>query len=167
MVADAAQKNVEREQAVWLSAPGSKVSLGAICNAVYKAVKAQPEEAAEIYAEVLEQRTTWKASECAAIFRSVLMARPDLKGNLNSYVRTYRGGKNAKDAAPKPADIHPELYDMLNALYNASLEDGVPENTVNEIMGEPGYVPALPPVPPPGESPVNFIVTPGDMSTGH
>lgn len=127
----------ERDAAVAAAAPDSKASLGGICNAVYKAVKAEPDQAAEIYEDILAQRTNWKSGECSAIFRSILMARPDLGRNLSAYVRTYKGGKNGKDAPQAPDGMHPELYDMLNALYQASLEDGVPEQTVNEVMNFP------------------------------
>ncbi|MBQ2378850.1 MAG: hypothetical protein II295_00480, partial [Akkermansia sp.] len=153
-----------RQTAVAYAADGSKVSLGAICNEVYKAVKEEPEQAAEIYEEIVNQRTTWKASQLSAIFRSILLARPDLKSGLQNWVRTYRGGKNGKDGKDGydyPEGVPTELCDMFNVLYNASLEDGVPEQTVNEIMSHPGYVPPVPPVP----EYVDLIVTPGDTST--
>lgn len=152
-----------RTTAVAMASEGSKASLGAICNEVYKAVKAQPDQAAEIYEEVISQRTTWKASQLAAIFRSVLLARPDLRKGLSGWVRSYRGGKDAKDGKggyDYPAGVDPELVDMINSLYQASLEDGVPEMTVNEIMTDPGYVPPMPPVP----EHIDLIVTPGDTS---
>lgn len=156
----------ERDAAVAAAAPDSKASLGGICNAVYKAVKAEPEQAAEIYEDILAQRTTWKASECAAIFRSILMARPDLGRNLSSYVRTYKGGKNGKDAPEAPKDMHPELYDMLNALYQASLEDGVPEQTVNEVMNFPDFPPHDDGAPSGFYPPMEIIVTPDVVSPG-
>ena len=158
-VAPVALAGPAADAAVALAAADSKASLGAICNAAYKAVLAEPEQAAEIYEAILAQRTTWTAGQCDAIFRSILMARPDLGGNLSSYVRTYKGGKNAKDAPSAPEGMHPELYDMLNVLYQASLEDGVPEETVNEIMITYGSTIAHEP-----GIPVELIVTPADTS---
>ncbi|MBQ8480504.1 MAG: hypothetical protein IJ503_09010 [Akkermansia sp.] len=163
--ADAASP--ERAKAMELSAPGSKSSLGSICLAVYKAVKAEPARASEIFGEVISQRTTWKVSETSAIFRAVLMARPDLGAAWGQFVRANRGaklnryGKDGKGGAVNAPGLPREINEMLNYLYNASLEDGVPEDTFNELINPPAELPYIPVAPP---TPINVIVTPGDMS---
>ena len=145
-----------KDNAVALAAADSRVSLGAICLAVYEAVKAEPQEAVSIYAEVINQRTTWTPNECASIFRAVLMARPDLKGNFSSYVRTYNSGKNSKDEPTAHPEIPQELFDMLNALYQASLAEGVAEATINELIRGVDVITHTPDV----------LVTPNDASPG-
>lgn len=145
-----------KDNAVALAAPDSRVSLGAICLAVYEAVKAEPEQAVAIYSEVINQRTTWTPNECASIFRAVLMARPDLKGNFSSYVRTYSSGKNSKDAPTAHPEIPQELFDMLNVLYEASLAEGVAETTLNELIRGVDVIWHAPDV----------LVTPNDASPG-
>ncbi|MBR2125482.1 MAG: hypothetical protein IJ943_01975 [Akkermansia sp.] len=152
----------EWEKAVELSAPESKASLGSICLAVYKAVKAEPDKAADIFEDVIEQRTTWKVSECVAIFKAVLMALPDEKRNLARYARSYRGGKDAK-SAPSVDGPDPIINRMLDALHRASLEDGVPEQVFNELIDTPDEV-FHDWGPPP--APIDYFVTPEDSSTG-
>lgn len=124
------------DKAVALSAPDSSASLSAICQAVYEAAKVEEAKPEEVFESVLSQRTTWKASECYAIFRAILLARPDLAGNLNNYVASYKGGKNGKEeiSGESVSNLDPTLYRMLTALYQATLADGVAEETVNMLM---------------------------------
>ena len=160
--ADAASP--ERVKAMELSAPGSKSSLGNICLAVYNAVKAEPAKASGIFGEVISQRTTWKASEVTAIFRSVLMARPDLASSLSKFARAKRESgvaKKGKEGSYSVPGLPREINEMLNCLYNASLEDGVPETAFNELVNPPAEEPYIPVAPP---TPINVMVTPGDMS---
>lgn len=162
-VASTEAASAERVKAMELSAPGSKSSLGSICNAVYRAVKAEPSKATDIFTEVLNQRTTWKAGELASIFRAILMARPDLNADLTKYVRATRSskyGKGANDGVENPG-LPREINEMLTALYTASLEDGVPDSTYNELINPVVEDPFIPGAPP---TPINVIVTPGDMS---
>jgi len=127
----------ELDKAVALSAPDSGASLSAICNSVYLAVKESPNELDKVFATVINQRTTWKASECYAIMRAALLARPDLASGLCSCVLTYKGGKDGKGgkggADSASLNLDPLLNNMISALYQASLEDGVPEETLNLI----------------------------------
>lgn len=122
------------DQAVALAAEDSEAKLDAICLAVYEAALEAPDEVDKVFEAVLSQRTTWKAGEVYAIMRAILMARPDLAGNLNSNVAANKGGKNQKGAYNEPApDMDPMLYKLLNVLYQASLEDGVAENAINTL----------------------------------
>ncbi len=156
--------SAEWDKAVALSAPESKASLNAICLAVYEAVKAEQDKAAEIFDDVIQQRTTWKVSECVAIFKAVLMALPDEKRNLARHARSYRGGKDAKSkSGSTTVGPDPVINKMIDTLYQASLEDGVPEQVFNQLIDTPDEVFHDWGAPP---SPVNFFVTPGDSSTG-
>ena len=162
------------DKAVALSAPSSKASLSAICKSVYDAVKESPEEADKVFSSVLSQRTTWKASEVYAIFRAVLLARPDLAGNLGDYVAAPKGGKNGKEVYTGSTNMDPMLYRLMNVLYEASLEDGVAEDAVNMLaititgVYEGAYIPTTKDpntntnrVP---DDEFEVIPTPGDMS---
>lgn len=125
----------ELDRAVALSAPDSHALLSDICNAVYKAVKESPQEPDKVFEAVLSQRTTWEASECYAIMRAILLARPDLAGDLSQFVLANKGGKDGKGGVGAAyGSISPVLYNMLNILYQASLEDGVPEDAINTLM---------------------------------
>ena len=151
----------ERDLAVASADPDSRASLASICNNVYKAVKAEPKQAVAIYEDVISQRTTWTSAQCAAIFRAVLMARPDLSADLSRLIGLHRGGKFGKDAAACPNDVPQEVYEMVRVLYGSSLEDGVPEETINELLIIPdddNHDWGAPP------TPINLIVTPDDTS---
>ena len=151
----------QMEKVMVATAPESKASLNAICLAVYEAVKAEPQKASSIFDEVIQQRTTWKASECTAIFRAVLMALPDEKRNLSQYARSYKGGKDGKNAGMVTVGPDPVISEMLDSLYRASLEDGVAETTFNYLIDTPDVVSHDWGAPP---SPGSFFVTPDDSS---
>ncbi len=121
------------DKAVTLASKNSGASLNDICLATYKAVKEAPEQADEVFSQVISQRSTWTAGEVYAIFRSVLLARPDLEANFSDYVASYKGGKNAKDAPEAPSSMHPTIYKLLNALHEASLPEGVVQTVINSL----------------------------------
>lgn len=125
------------DKAVALAAVDSKASLDAICLASYEAAKEAPNELDVVFESILSQRTTWKASETYAIMRAILMARPDLLQNLSEHAASYKRGlpgKNEKAVHEAAPELDPMIYRMLNVLYAASLEDGVPENAFNILM---------------------------------
>jgi len=162
LCAPATYAGPERDLAVASADPASKASLAAICNNVYKAVKAEPKQAVAIYNDVISQRTTWTSAQCAAIFRAVMMARPDLNADLSRLIGLHRGGKFGKNAAACPEGVPQEVYDMIRVLYDSSLEDGVPEETINELLIIPdddNHDWGAPP------TPIDIIVTPDDTST--
>ena len=125
------------DKAVSLAAVDSSASLDSICSAAYEAAKEAPNELDAVFESILSQRTTWKASETYTIMRAILMARPDLMQNFSLYAGTFHKGEAdekgevAYEAAP---ELDPMIYRMLNTLYAASLEEGVPENAVNNLM---------------------------------
>lgn len=130
----------EMDEAVRLASRNSKAGLDAICLATYKAVKADPENADKIFEAVLGQRADWKASEVYAIFRSVLLARPDLIEEIELLVTTHRsgnGGKNAADTGDEgqlvgaSTTLSPMLGRLVTVLYDASLAPGVADEALN------------------------------------
>ena len=134
------------DNAVSLSAQDSKAKLSEICEAVYNATKESPTEADKLYEAILAQRTTWKASECYAILRAIILALPeDVACNVGTYVRKYRDAKGSAvrgqrvqrasyAASLSNSQVETLFYGMLDALYNASLPEGVADDTVNSIM---------------------------------
>lgn len=132
------------DKAVAISAQDSKARLSEICDAAYKAAKESPAEVDKLFEAILAQRTTWKASECYAILRTLILALPeDVACNVGTYVRKY---KDVKGSAVQGATVQRARYSasgsgtealffgLLDALYDASLPDGVADNTVNSLL---------------------------------
>ncbi len=126
------------DKAVALAAQDSRARLSDICYAVYKAVKEAPEEADTIFARVIAQRTTWTSGEVYAIFRAVLLARPDLEEEFRTHVASYKGGHGmkGKDSYSGDAAKDPMLYKLMTALYEASLPDGVVPTVINTLTND-------------------------------
>ena len=125
------------DRAVELAAVDSKASLDSICSAAYEAAKEAPNELDAVFESILSQRTTWKASETYAIMRAILMARPDLAQNLCAHVASFRKapadekGEVTYEASP---ELNAMVCRMLNVLFVASLEEGVAENALNNLV---------------------------------
>lgn len=135
------------DNAVALSAHDSDATLADLCNAVYKAAKESPAEADKLYEVVLTQRTNWKAGECYAILRSIMLAMPDdVACNVGEYTRKYQDAKGSAVEGQKvqrarysatiasATMMEKVYYGLLDALYNASLADGVADATVNMFL---------------------------------
>ena len=135
------------DKAVAISAQDSKAKLSEICEAAYNAAKESPTEVDKLYEAILAQRTTWKASECYAVLRAIILALPeDVACNVGTYVRKYRDAKGSAvrgqrvqrasyAASLSNSQVEALFFGMLDALYNASLPEGVADETVNAIMG--------------------------------
>lgn len=138
-----------QDRAVELAAQDSGASMADLCNAVYKAAKEavekNPQDLGKLYESVLARRTNWKASECYSIMRAILLAMPgDVACNVGEYVRKYEDAKGAAvkgqkvqrarySAALSASEMESAFYGLLDALYNASLAEGVAEATVASI----------------------------------
>lgn len=135
------------DEAVALSAQDSEASLADLCNAVYKAAKEDVSKSAALYETVLAQRTNWTASECYAVLRSILLAFPgDVACNIGEYARKYEEAKGSAvkgvkvqrarySASITSASIEEsQFYALLDALYNASLNEGVADATYAAIL---------------------------------
>ncbi len=135
-----------QDRAVELAAQDSGASMADLCNAVYKAAKETPqEELGKLYEAVLARRTNWKASECYSILRAILLAMPgDVACNVGEYVRKYEDAKGSAvkgqkvqrarySAVISASVMEASFYNLLDALYNASLPEGVAEQTVASI----------------------------------
>ncbi len=124
------------DKAVALAAQDSGARISDICYAVYKAVKEAPEEADVVFSRVIAQRTTWTSGEVYAIFRAVLLARPDLEAEFRTHVASYKGGHGlkGKDSYSGDAAKDPMLYKLLTALHEASLPDGVVPAVLNALQ---------------------------------
>ncbi len=134
------------DAAVALSAQNSKASLADLCNTVYKAAKEDPNKAPQLYEAVLAQRTNWTSSQCYAILRAIILALPgDVACNVGKYARNYQDAKGSAVKGQKvqrarysatiaSASVSESLfYGLLDSLYNASLKEGVADETVASI----------------------------------
>lgn len=179
------------DKAVLTASRNSKASLADICKATFDAVKETPDEADKVFESVLAQRSDWKAGDVYAIFRSVLLARPDLSAEVGSLVANRtKNGKNGFDGADasnesgltdaitdSSVSVSPMLGRLVNTLYESALPADVAENALNMVVssvaGVYGYsynsVHAQPGVNTNAEGPapdilIEFIPTPEDMS---
>ncbi len=167
------------DQAVAVAAQKSGASLSDICYAVYKAVKESPEEADVVFSRVIAQRTNWTSGEVYAVFRAVLLARPDLEEEFRTQAASYKGGEGieGKESYTGEAAKNSMGYKLMTALYESNLPEGVVPAVINALqnnamdlvqintdvirgdVGGGGSAPATPTVVPPGDIP-----TPGGMS---
>lgn len=144
------------DKAVQAASRDSKAGLSDICKATYEAVKESPDEADKVFEAVLAQRTDWKAGDVYAIFRSVLLARPDLTAEVGTLVANRsKNGKNGYDGSDNSEEngivgavtgstaVSPMLSRLVNILYETPLEPGVAESALNmtvaSVAGVYGY----------------------------
>ncbi len=125
------------DKAVALAAQSSGARLSDICYAVYKAVKEAPEEADVIFSQVISQRTNWTSGEVYAIFRAVLLARPDLEEEFRTQAASYKGSEGTmegKDSYSGDAAKNPMGYKLLTALHEAGLPEGIVPAVMNALQ---------------------------------
>ncbi len=127
------------DKAVALAAQDSGAGISDICYAVYKAVKESPDEADVVFSQVISQRTTWTSGEVYAIFRAVLLARPDLEKEFRAHAATYKPtqGEGGKEVYSGDVAKDPMVAKLLNALHEASLPDGVVPAVLNALVNDP------------------------------
>ena len=134
----------------------SGVTLDALSVAVYEAVKENPQEAVNVFRSVMQQRTSWSATETYAILRSVLLASPSLESSFVESAAAYQGtGVAAGDA--QGSELVTALYSMTQTRSVASaVVQGVVGSSVTgraaagngvSSSAREAYVPAAPTVP--------------------
>ncbi len=150
-------------KAVAMAAPASDAALPDICNAVYQAVKANPEEADEILAAVLAQRDNWTSEQVYAIFRATLMAIPELVNYIDA-IRVVEAGTPEADAVEReaaasgaPSPVPPMLVNLISVLYQSP---GVSEEAAQHVVATlvspaPSFLAQL-----------NQAINNGEMSSG-
>ena len=135
------------DRAVELSAQDSGASMADLCNEVYKAAKQTPQEdVGKLFEAVLARRTNWNTDQCYSILRAILLAMPgNVACNIGEYTRKYEEGKGSAvegqkiqrarySATLSESAEETAFYNLLDALYNASLPEGVAEKTIASIM---------------------------------
>ena len=108
---------------------GSGVSLDALSMAVYEAVKAQPNQAVEIFQKVMSQRQTWSVTETYAVLRSVLLAAPTLETGFVQGAAAYNAGSYT------PSAVNTAGYQLLAALYTMPQTQSVAAAVVQGVVG--------------------------------
>lgn len=133
---------------------GVGVSMDALSMAVYDCVKAQPDAAVEIFANVIAQRPSWSATETYAILRAVLLAAPALEAGFIQGAESYANGVTGSDDGAR----------LVAALYESVQTQAVAAAVVQGVAGTgsvaraatgngvtaavlEAYVPAAPSVP--------------------
>ena len=111
------------------SVAASGASIDKVSLAVYEAVKAQPDKAADIFQSVISQRASWSVTDTYAVLRSVLLASPSLEGAFVQSATMYQtGGYNV-------ATMNSTACQLLNALYTMPQTQAVAGSVVQGVVG--------------------------------
>lgn len=101
------------EQVTKMAQKNSGISFDALCVAVYEAVKAEPNNAVEIFKSVMMQRESWSATETYSVLRSVLLAAPALEEGFVTNAQAY----NNNPGSYVPVAVESMGYQLLATLY--------------------------------------------------
>ncbi len=107
----------------------SGASLDALSMAVYEFVKAQPNQAVEVFQSVMQQRQSWSVTETYAILRSVLLAAPSLESGFIRSAATYQNGAEGAGLAASQG------YQLLSSLYTMPQTQSVAAAVVQGVVG--------------------------------
>ncbi len=107
----------------------SGASIDKLSLAVYEAVKAQPDKAADIFQGVMSQRSNWSVTDTYAVLRSVLLASPSLEGAFVQSATAYQSG------GYDVATVNSTAYQLLNALYTMPQTQAVASSVVQGVVG--------------------------------
>lgn len=162
------------EQVTKMAQKNSGISFDALCVAVYEAVKAEPNNAVEIFKSVMMQRESWSATETYSVLRSVLLAAPALEEGFVTNAQAY----NNNPGSYVPVAVESMGYQLLATLYTmpqtqpvaGTVAQGVAATTItgtstgNGISSDSmeSYVPNAPAVTPEQEEEELIPVPPTD-----
>ncbi len=107
----------------------SGVSIDKLSLAVYDAVKAQPDKAADIFRSVMSQRSSWSVTDTYAVLRSVLLASPSLEASFVQGVASYQGG--SYDASV----VTSSGYQLVTALFTMAQTQSVASAVAQGVVG--------------------------------
>lgn len=107
----------------------SGVSIDKLSLAVYEAVKAQPNKAADIFRSVMSQRSSWNVTETYAVLRSVLLASPSLEASFVQGVASYQGG--SYDASV----VASSGYQLVTTLFTMPQTQSVAAAVAQGVVG--------------------------------
>ena len=162
------------EQVTKMAQKNSGISFDALCVAVYEAVKAEPNNAVEIFKSVMMQRESWSATETYSVLRSVLLAAPALEEGFVTNAQAY----NNNPGSYVTVAVESMGYQLLATLYTmpqtqpvaGTVAQGVAATTItgtstgNGISSDSmeSYVPNAPAVTPEQEEEELIPVPPTD-----
>ena len=107
----------------------SGVSIDKLSLAVYDAVKAQPDKAADIFRGVMSQRASWSVTEAYAVLRSVLLASPSLEASFVQGVASYQGGSYNASVVTSSG------YQLVTALFTMPQTQSVAAAVAQGVVG--------------------------------
>ena len=131
LVYAAPQQGGHRGDVVQMAKKDSKVSIDALCMAVYEAVKADSSKAVDVFKSVMMQRDTWTATDTYAILRSVLLAAPHLEQGFVQNAAEY----NNHPGSYTPVAVDSMGYQLLSALYTLPQTQPVAGTVAQGVMG--------------------------------
>ena len=120
-----------RGDVVQMAKKDSKVSIDALCMAVYEAVKADSSKAVDIFKSVMMQRDTWSATETYSILRSILLAAPSLEQGFVQNAAEY----NNHPGSYTPVAVDSMGYQLLSTLYTLPQTQPVAGTVAQGVAG--------------------------------
>lgn len=121
----------EVAKATTMAKANSGATLDSLSMAVYEAVKANPQQAVQIFQNVMSQRTNWSVTETYAVLRSVLLASPSLESSFVQNAAAYQNATAGYDAAA----VNSLGYQLLTAVYTMPQTQSVAATVVQGVVG--------------------------------
>lgn len=118
-------------KAVAMAKKEAKVSIDALCMAVYEAVKNDASKAVDIFKSVMMQRDTWSATDTYAILRSVLLADPSLEAGFVQNAAQY----NNQPGSYTPVAVDSMGYQLFSALHTLPQTQPVAGTVAQGVFG--------------------------------
>ena len=118
-------------------AKNSGATMESICAAAAAAVRNDAVSPADVFTNVLSARSSWTAAQVAGLYKSLLMASPELSSSFVKDVQAF-------EAADKPTTVGADASEgvkLLAALYGAEIPgvnaDVVLASIMADTMGAP------------------------------
>ncbi len=125
-------------------AADKNADIGDICEALYKAVQADPDNAHNTLARVLGGRESWTANQVHSLLTATLMGCPELVSLAGNVQVVEAGTDDAAEAEQAAADyqsqtggtkeVSPMLKNIVDVLYQSpAVSEAVVESVVTSI----------------------------------
>lgn len=113
-------------------AKNKAVSVEKVAVAVATAVQGDSVAPSQIFSQVLEARASWTAAQVAFLYKSILLASPELSSSLGDDIKTF-------EAAGKPTTVSPDAPEgvrLLAILYGTELNGVNPDVVLASIAAD-------------------------------
>lgn len=111
-------------------AKNKAVSVEKVAVALASAVQGDTVAPSEIFSQVLTARAAWTSDQVSYLYKSILIASPELSASLADDIKTF-------EAAGKPTTVSPEASEgvrLLAILYGTELNGVNPDTVLASIV---------------------------------